>query len=148
VTVPAGSASQGVALTAHTGNGDVTASQLYSAGGVVMQILTDNGSAKATGITGSATVHSKNGNATGSVTPILGSQIEVSTGNGDATLSLPASFACDSLTLSAPGGNVTVGSGFTNNVAATSTSVGMSKTGASSVTVTAGTLGNASLLPQ
>jgi hypothetical protein len=148
VTVPAGSASQGVALTAHTGNGDVTAAQLYSAAGVVMHIFTDNGSAKATGITGSATVHSINGNATGSVTPILGSEIEVSSGNGDATLSLPASFACDSLTLSAPGGNVTVGSGFTNTVTSTSTSVGMSKMGASKVTVTAGTLGNASLLPQ
>jgi hypothetical protein len=147
VTVPAGSASQGVALTAHTGNGTVTASQLYSASGVQIQILTSNGDASATGITGSAKVHSDNGHATGSVTPIFGSQIEVSSGNGDATLSLPASFACDALKLSAPHGNVTVGSGFTNQVTSTSTSVGTSGTGASSVTVSTD-LGNASLLPQ
>ena len=78
----------------------------------------------------------------------VGSQIEVSSGNGDATLSLPPTFACDALKLSAPGGSVTVGSGFTNPVTNTSTSVGTSGTGATSVTVSAGTLGNASLLPQ
>jgi hypothetical protein len=148
VTVPAGTASQGVALTAHTGNGDVTGDNLYSASGVQIQILTGNGSAKGTGITGSVMVHSDNGNATGSVAPLVGSQIEVSSGNGDATLSVPASFACDALKLSAPHGSVTVGAGFTSAVTGTSTSVGTSGTGASTVTVSAGTLGNASLLPQ
>jgi DUF4097 and DUF4098 domain-containing protein YvlB len=148
VTVPAGSANQGIVLSAHSGNGQVTAGNIYEQSGSLMDLESSNGDATATGITGGAKVHTENGNAIASVTPAKGSHVEVSSGNGDATLSVPANFACDMLALAAPGGSVNVSSGFVNSVTATSTSVGMNGTGASSITVTAGTLGNATLRPQ
>jgi hypothetical protein len=145
-TVPQGTATQGLALTEHTGNSDVTGSNFYAQGNVQIQVTTDNGKASGTGITGSVKVHSDNGEAVGGVVPTPGSQIEVSTKNGGATLSLPAGFACDALTLSAPSGTVTVASGFTNTVTATSTSVGMGG-GAKSVVVSTD-LGDVTLQPQ
>jgi hypothetical protein len=124
----------------------VTGSNFYAQGNVQIQVTTDNGKASGTGITGSVKVHSDNGEAVGGVVPTPGSQIEVSTKNGGATLSLPAGFACDALTLSAPSGTVTVASGFTNTVTATSTSVGMGG-GAKSVVVSTD-LGDVTLQPQ
>jgi hypothetical protein len=81
VTVPAGSATAPLALKATAHNGQIDA----------------------TGLSGSATIHSDNGDATASVTPGVGSSIEVSTANGDASLALPAAFTADTVTLT-PGG--------------------------------------------
>jgi hypothetical protein len=148
VTVPAGSASQGVLVAARSANGEVTATNLTVNASGQADIESSNGNASATQITGGVKVHTDNGDATAGVTPTVGAQIEVSTGNGDATLSVPASFTCDRLALSAPGGMVNVAMGFTNPVTAASTSVGASGTGASAITVTAGSLGNANLRPQ
>jgi hypothetical protein len=82
VTVPAGSATAPLALKATAHNGQITAS----------------------GLNGSATVHSDNGDATASVTPAVGSVVDVSSGNGDVSLALPAAFTADTVTLT-PGGS-------------------------------------------
>jgi hypothetical protein len=138
ITVPAGSATAPVQLSAHSNNGDTSVANVYADPATILQSATDNGIATATGITGSARVHSGNGDATGSVAPLKGSQVEVSTDNGTATLSLPKDFATDALTLQASGAgfSVSVAAGFTNGVTGASTSVGTAGTGAASVKVT------------
>ncbi len=81
VQVPAGSVAAPLSLKATAHNGDITAN----------------------GIVGAAVVHTDNGDAVASITPTPGAVIEVSTGNADATLSLPANFTADTVTLTALG---------------------------------------------
>jgi len=81
VTVPAGSSTAPLTLKATAHNGQLTA----------------------TGLNGSATVHSDNGDVTASITPAVGSSIDVSSGNGDVSLALPATFSADTVTLTAGG---------------------------------------------
>lgn len=79
VTVPAGDATKPLNLVVKAGNGDVTV----------------------TGVMGSVLVEaSGSGAATVSATPVVGSVISVAA-EDDATLSLPASFAADIVTLAA-----------------------------------------------
>jgi hypothetical protein len=122
VQVPAGSATAPHTLTVTAGGGGVNVS----------------------GLTGSVNAHGENGDAEVSVTPATGSVIVVTGDNGNAKLHLPASFAADSITLSATNGNIVTtdfpdvhsGSGH-----------GSAGTGAKSITVTAGN-GDASLVKQ
>jgi hypothetical protein len=145
ITVPAGSATQGVALTAHTDNGEVKGSTLYSAAGTQIQLTTGNGNADGEGITGSVNVQSTGaGDAIASVTPTQGAVIQVSANTGDATLSLPKSFATDKLVLLAAGNGAVTINGLPMVTQAT-TSVGAAGTGASSVTVQTTELGNVTL---
>jgi hypothetical protein len=113
VTVPAGTAQAPLTLVANASNGSLTVS----------------------GIDGSVQADASNGTVQASITPEKGSGVEVSSGNGDVTLALPAAFSCDALSLQAsgPGSAVTIVSGFSSQVTATSTSVGMQGTGAASI---------------
>lgn len=78
-------------------------------------------------------IHSDNGDATASLTPSQGSQLEASSGNGNVTLSLPSSFAADAITMTTGNGMVTV-TGFATDFTNTSTSRGTAGTGANSIT--------------
>jgi hypothetical protein len=81
VRVPAGDATKPVKVTIGAGNGDL----------------------KVSGIVGSVSASTKNGDTTVSVTPAKGSTISAT---GDAaTVSLPASFAADMITLSVASGS-------------------------------------------
>jgi hypothetical protein len=127
VTVPAGTAQAPLTLVANA----------------------SNGSLDVTGVAGSVQADASNGTVQASITPEKGSTVEVSSGNGDVTVALPAAFSCDSLSIQAsgPGSAVTIGSGFTSKVTATSTSVGTAGMGAASITVSTQN-GSISLQPQ
>ena len=145
VTIPAGSAANGVVLSVHSRNGGVTVRNVYAADAPnQLTILTDNGEAEATGINGGAKVRTENGGATASIAPRKGSVVEVSSGNGDVTLSLPSDFAADALRIK--GKKVTV-TGF-GDLSGTSTSRGTAGTGAASVTASCDNLGDVTVKPQ
>ena len=145
VHVPQGSATKGLTLSSVAQNGSNTATNLYAADGAQIKIGSGNGSVTATGITGGANLKSDNGDLVASVTPTQGSVVEVTTGNGDITLSLPTDFAADKVSLTA-GGKVSV-EGFTD-LTAGSTSRGNAGTGAASITATASSLGDLTVKAQ
>jgi hypothetical protein len=62
-----------------------------------------NGQINASGLTGTAVIHTDNGNATASLGIAPAAVIEVSSGNGDVSLALPANFTADAIVLT-PGG--------------------------------------------
>ncbi len=124
VTVPAGSAAApaNVKATAH------------------------NGAIMATGFLGAAIVHTDNGDATASLSPGVGAAIEVSSGNGDVSLALPASFTVDTITLTAGGaGGKVINADFSDVLQATSAN--RKAGGAKSITVKTD-LGNVTLKKQ
>lgn len=146
VTVPAGSAQTGVNVTGHAGNGQLVAQGTFTApAGAQVNLYSDNGDVSGVAVVGGARAHSDNGTVSAAFTPTVGAVEEVSSGNGDVTLSLPANFAADSISLTAPSGTVSV-TGF-SGLSATSTSWGTAGTGAKSITVTTG-LGNVSVEAQ
>lgn len=148
VTVPAGTAQSPLTLTVHAGNGSLEATGLTVSDTSAGSFKADNGDVTVSA-NGSVSIDAGNGTVSATVVPNKGSTIDVSAGNGDVTLALPAGFSCDSLSLQAQGAGstVNVGSGFTNQVTATSTSVGTKGTGAASVTVVA-QFGSITLQPQ
>jgi hypothetical protein len=81
VRIPAGDPTQGVSLNVATYKGDVTLSLLF----------------------GSATIHSGIGEVTAYVFPTPGAVVDVLSGNGDVTLTLPVNFTTDSITLTSGG---------------------------------------------
>lgn len=101
---------------------------------LTLKATAHNGSIDATGLTGTITIHSDNGDATASLTPAVASTIEVSSGNGDATLALPANFTADTVTLT-PGsaGGKVISTDFPDVTAATSAN--RKSGGAKSITV-------------
>jgi hypothetical protein len=93
-----------------------------------------NGSVVVGGIAGSAIVHSDNGDSTLTVATVTkGAAIESSSGNGDATLTLPGDFAADKILISVPSTG-RFQSTF-SDVTATTTSRGTAGTGAGSVVI-------------
>ena len=113
VRVPLGDATKPIKVSASAGNGDL----------------------KITGITGSATGSTKNGDTTLSLTPSKGSTVSAS---GDAaTVALPASFAADMITLSVASGSK--GKVVTTDFADVQSGKGRGNAGegAASITVTA-----------
>jgi hypothetical protein len=143
ITIPAGSATQGVPLSVTAHNGPVSVSTVTAVTGQQIIIQSDNGSVTATGITGGVKAHSNNGPVTASFIPTAGANMEASTEVGDVALSLPASFATDRLTLTATQGTVTV-QGFGADVTDKTTSRGAPGTGAGQIVATTG-LGNVTL---
>ena len=133
VQVPAGSATAGLALKATAHNGDIIASNLSAAAGQQLLVLSGNGSASASGITGGAKVHTENGDVKASITPTQGSVIETSTKNGDVTLSLPADFSADVIQFKIGSGEKVSIVGFGADLTAASTSRGTAGAGAASV---------------
>lgn len=95
----------------------------------------NNGSAVASGIIGSAIVHSGNGSVSLSATPTLGAALEASTDVGDATLTLPSTWAADQVLIHTDLGLFT--SDFPDVLVST-TSRGAAGTGAHSVVLTSG----------
>jgi len=120
VQVPAGAAATPVTVTAAAHNGTISA----------------------TGLVGSATIHADNGDATASLTPVAGSTLAVSSGNGDVALSLPSDFTTDAITLT---GSPVVNTAFPD---VNETTIAHRKSGgAKSITVST-ELGKVSLLQQ
>jgi hypothetical protein len=148
VTVPAGTLQAPIPITAHAQNGSLTVSGLTMSDSQVGQMHSDVGDVQVS-VNGSVKADAANGTVTAAVVPNKGSTVEASSGNGDVTLSLPRSFACDSLSLQAsgPDATVNVASGFTNAFMATSTSVGTPGTGAGIVSVSTQN-GSITLQPQ
>jgi hypothetical protein len=70
---------------------------------ITVKATAHNGQIDATGLVGSAVIHSDNGDATASISTAPAAVIEVSTENGDASLALNADFSADSIVLQ-PGG--------------------------------------------
>jgi hypothetical protein len=110
VAVPAGSQASGITLTATAHAGAIVATGPISGG---VQLQSDNGSVSA------------------SIAPTPGVTVAASTQKGDVTLTLPASFAADALSLQAPQGTVAI-EGF-SDLTPSSTSRGVKGSGASSV---------------
>ncbi|HEY8086285.1 MAG TPA: hypothetical protein VIF09_00520, partial [Polyangiaceae bacterium] len=137
----------GLAFTAHAQNGPATVQGITMADNTspTGYVKSDNGDVTVS-VNGSCVAHSANGTVSATIVPDKGSTVEASSDNGDVTLGLPAGFSADKLTLSASGGSVTIGSGFTNTFTESSTSVGTAGTGAASVTATTG-LGNVTVTP-
>jgi hypothetical protein len=133
VTIPAGSATAGLTLLANTNAGDVTAPDALTAkAGQYLIFTTGAGSVSVSNVSGGVKAHTEVGDATANCTPAVGGTVEVSSGNGDVTLSLPANFAADHVTLKGDPINVT---GFGSDFTKASTTRGAAGTGASSVTV-------------
>lgn len=139
---------QGIALVAVSKNGSMTATGLQSSDTSTIDVRSDNGSVTATGIRGNAKVYSDNGSVTASLTPNVGSTLDVSTGNGDIDLALPSDFAADSLSLSggSDGKDVKI-EGF-SDITAESTSRGTAGQGAKSITAKASSLGTLTVKTQ
>jgi hypothetical protein len=95
----------------------------------------NNGNATASGIIGSAIVHSGNGSVSLSATPTLGAAVEASTAVGDATLTLPSTWAADQVLFHTDLGFFV--SDFPDVLEGT-TSRGTAGTGAHSVVLTSG----------
>jgi DUF4097 and DUF4098 domain-containing protein YvlB len=133
VQVPAGSAAGGLALKATAHNGSINATNLAAAAGQELLILSDNGTASASGISGGAKVHSENGDVNASISPTQGAVIEASTKNGDVTLSLPANFSADVIQFKIGSGEKVTITGFGADLTAATTSRGTAGTGAASV---------------
>jgi hypothetical protein len=81
VQVPSGAATTPLALKATAHNGQISAS----------------------GLVGSASIHTDNGDATAGISTAPGAVIEVSSGNGDSVLAVNADFSADVIVLT-PGG--------------------------------------------
>ena len=135
LTIPASIAAQGLALKVTSHNGPVTVTGVSSLTNQIIVLQADNGPVTATGITGGVKAHSDNGPVTASVTPTPGSNCEASTQVGDVSLSLPATFAADHITLTATNGAV---KGDFPDVTSATTSRGAAGTGASSIVATTG----------
>jgi hypothetical protein len=146
ITIPAGSATQGVPLKVTSHNGPVSVSTVTAVVGQQIIIQSDNGPVTATAITGGVKAHSDNGPVTASFLPTMGANMEASTEVGDVALSLPSNFATDHLTLTATQGAVTV-NGFGADVTEKTTSRGAAGTGAGQIVATTG-LGNVTLSSQ
>jgi hypothetical protein len=103
------SASHGTAPTSLTGCDAFTVQVPTGASDqpLILKATAHNGPITASGLFGNAIVHSDNGDASASVTPTVASAVEVSSGNGSASLALPADFTADAITLTASGGAVT-----------------------------------------
>lgn len=130
VTIPA----SGLKLKAATHAGDVTAPDaLTAADGQQLIFTTGAGSVSVANVTGGVMAHSDVGDASASVTPAVGSVIEVSSGNGNVAVTLPNNFAADHITLKGDPINVT---GFGTDFTKSSTSRGTAGMGAASITVT------------
>lgn len=134
VTVPAGTAQAPLKITAHALNGSLNATGLNMSDSAIGELHSDNGSVTVS-VNGSVKADSPNGDVVATVVPNKGSSVDAESGNGNVMLSLPASFSCDSLSLSAggPGAAIKIDSGFSNQFTASSTSVGAAGTGASSI---------------
>ncbi|HEY8038466.1 MAG TPA: hypothetical protein VIF15_01680 [Polyangiaceae bacterium] len=145
VHVPAGTTTSPLTFSAHAANGPATVQGLTMSDSNIGSVKSDNGDVTVS-VNGSCVAHSSNGQVSATIVSQKGSTVEASSDNGDVTLGIPAGFSADKLTLSASGGTVTIGSGFTNTFTATSTSVGTAGTGAVSVTATTG-LGNVTVTP-
>ncbi len=155
VHLPPGSASTPLRLTAHAYNGPLTLENLNlfdpactgCPPNIQSNVLADDGSLTATGITGSIYAVAKAGNVTMGVTPNPAQQvpnpmdpqspilrqtlIDIEATKGDVALSLPNAFVTDMLTLTATG-TCTV-SGFSPDVTCSTLYRGASGTGAKSI---------------
>lgn len=97
-----------------------------------LQVTGHNGSVTVNGISGTAIVHADNGPASLQIVNVVqGASIESSSGNGNATLTLPTAFATDQLLISVPSTGK-LSSAFPDVTAAT-TSRGAAGSGAHSV---------------
>jgi hypothetical protein len=134
VRVPAG---KGIKLVAIANNGSVNANGLAAAEGASLRIKSENGSVNAT-VTGGAEISSDNGDVTVSSTPTKGSTVAIETGNGDINLSLPSDFSADSISFSA-GDGIKI-EGF-SDLTDKSTSRGTAGTGAKAISAKASSLG-------
>jgi hypothetical protein len=70
---------------------------------ITLKATAHNGQISGTGLVGSATIHTDNGQATASISTAPGAILEVSSGNGDASLAVNSDFSADSILLQ-PGG--------------------------------------------
>jgi hypothetical protein len=70
---------------------------------ISLKATAHNGQIDATGLVGTAQIHSDNGDATASISTAPAAVIEVSSGNGDASLAVNSDFTADSIVLQ-PGG--------------------------------------------
>jgi hypothetical protein len=129
-TMPKSAHGSASAATAGCDNMKVTVPAGSVAAPIDLIITAHNGSASGSGFTGATILHSDNGDASLRITPGQGKAVESSTGNGQASLALPANFAADKIKIEADNGKLT--SSF-SDVTISTTSRGAAGTGASSV---------------
>ena len=130
-------ANKPVKITALADNGQLTVKGLTVADGAIANLKSDNGGVDAT-VTGGVNLECGNGDMKASLTPTKGSEVKLTTENGDIDLALPKDFAADAIAFSA-GKGVTV-EGF-SDLKDTSVSRGEKGAGAKSIRVEASDLG-------